>query len=177
MTYRSLPTAASLDEARARLTEVEHILLLGPDGAPSALLTADLVDRAAWPPLLTIPAGMSAAEFAASTAVTLLDLSDDIVGVVAVDDGRPVGVLPIAAVDDALTAEATHPHPTTMGPYGPTGDGALAGDVALPKALVRCHWPGCGFVNQLLFYDRSAPPPCANPSSAAHTLVIAPGRA
>lgn len=178
MTYETLPVAASVEEARVRLADADHVLLVGSDGVPRALLTAGLLDRGDWPPVVAIPAGMSAAEFAAGTAVTLLDLADDIPGVVAMDgDRRPVGVLPIEVVDAALVVEATHPQPTTMGPYGPAGDGALAGDVAVPYALVRCRLPGCGYVNELAFYHRDAPPPCGNPDLAAHALVVAAGRA
>ncbi|MBE3015869.1 hypothetical protein IL992_42920 [Microbispora sp. NEAU-D428] len=173
--YEALPTATSPAEARRQLAgPAEHVLLLGEGGAPSALLTADLLDRPDRPPIVMIPEGMSARDFAASPGVTLLDLSDDIPGIVVLHGDRPVGVMPIAVVLEAIAREATEPGPTTMGPNGNASDGTLAGDVGLPRALARCHAPGCGLLNELLFYDRAAPPWCRNANPPAHRLVLAP---
>jgi len=184
MTFVVLPADAELADARSRVAEAGYLVLVGADGVPLALLTAELLegvpdsgslDGVNWPPVIMIPAALSAVEFIATPGVTLLDLSDDVPGLVLVDSDRPVGVMPIATVDGLLATGGFEPPPTTMGPLGYAGDAALPGEVDLPHARMRCAAPGCGFVNTLVFYDRSAPPLCANPDLAGHRLSVVSG--
>jgi hypothetical protein len=184
MNFVVLPHDTEFADAWRHVADASYVVLAGADGAPLALLTASLLDSAAdhgslsamdWPPVITIPATMSAEEFVATPGVTLLDLSDDVPGVVLVDGDRPVGVVPIETIDHLAASGGFEPPPTTRGPFGYAGDAALAGEVSLPSARVRCAAPGCGFVNTLVFFDRTVPPPCANPGLPAHRLTVAAG--
>ena len=182
MTFLVLPATTELADARNSLAKVSYLVLVREDGAPLALLTSDLLasapeigalDQVAWPPVITIPAWLSAEAFVSTAGVTLLDLSDAIPGLVLLDGARPVGVLLIATIDNLLATGGCEPPSTTMGPFGNAGDAALPGEVDVPHARVRCAASGCGFVNELVFYDRSVPPQCANPDLDAHRLIVA----
>ncbi|MEV0405678.1 hypothetical protein [Actinoallomurus sp. NPDC050550] len=173
MTPEVLPVDADHAEIRTRLAAVGWVVLVDGDGEPVTLLTPDLADRAEPPPVILVAADTTAAEFVSSSAVTLLDLADDIPGLVRVSDGRPVGVLPVEELDALLATGGYEPPPTTMGPFGAATDAILPGGARVPKARVRCAEPGCGWLNELDFYDRTAPPRCANEGLPEHPLRLA----
>lgn len=174
MTFVTLGTDTTLGAARA--ARADHVVVVDSDGTPVALVTelpdgdpATLLGDVDWPPVVTVPAKVSLEEFARE-AVTLLEVWDELPGLVIVDEGRVVDVVPIQVVDRLLAQ--LRPEPTEMGPIGATGDATLGGDPAVPAARVRCAATDCGFVNTLTFYNRRRPPLCTNPDRASHPLVL-----
>jgi CBS domain-containing protein len=169
---------ASIVETRAALGERPFAVVVADDGAPLALLSRDdlarggdagRVSELAWPPTIVMPDGMTVEEFVASRSVTLLDLADDLAGLV-VGQHRPIGVVPIDDVDEHLARHGYRPTSTKMGPLGAAGDAVLAGDERVPLARVACGH--CGFVNTLTFIVFGMTPDCTNPDVAAHPLAL-----
>ncbi len=149
----ALCTAADLD--RAREAGVPTL------ADPSAGLAATLV----------LPAALTLGELAASDTVTLLDLSPH--GAVVMDGTDIVGVLDHQVVDDHLATTATLPG-ETRGPAGSLpSDSTLGGAPQLAAARVVCGHTGCGYVNELSFYDHGHPPLCQNRVRGEHVLLIA----
>jgi hypothetical protein len=179
MTFALVGVAATVGVALDELESVDHLVVLS-DGVPVSLLSGPVLDgdpetqlaELALPPVVIVPATIPLAEFIASQAVTLLDVDDDLAGLVVVDDDRVVAVIPIDEVDEFLAAGGHRPEPTEMGPVGPANIGALAGDPRTPLARVRCAAKDCGAVNVLAYFDRSAPPDCVNPDLPRHSLAL-----
>ncbi|WP_125788028.1 MULTISPECIES: hypothetical protein [unclassified Amycolatopsis] len=169
--------AAELTPAEARAVLKGDGVVVDDEGTVLGTVTAqelayaDAETLASWralPPAVEVHADQTFAQFADSSAVTLLLLG--ITRLVLTRDGTPVGLLPVARVTDYL-ASGAHPLPgNEMGPAGASSDGALPGRVRLAAAHVACSH--CGYRNVLEHWNPRRPPRCANPDRAPHELEL-----
>lgn len=163
--FETLPMDA--DPATARMEGVRFCVLVDHEG-PVALMTEP---GGSAPPAIVVPAWLTLAELAGSSAPLLLEAWPELEGMVAVDhEGDVVGVVPVEVLDDYLGAGHYLPPPTVMGPGGHPGDVHVPGDPRLPRARIRCR--ACGFVNTLTFFDRDKPPECRNGEMGPHVLEV-----
>jgi hypothetical protein len=173
-----VPAAASAGEAMAALGDAHFAIVAGDDAGPLALGTGTEMARLApgirlsdaldqLSPAVVIPAAAEAETVFGSNAVTLLELNPH--GAVVSDGRQIVGIVPTAALDELIATAAYGIESRRM---GEAGDGLLAGAALLPRARVCCAAVGCGYRNELAFYDPDRPPACGNPDRPGHPLIV-----
>ena len=162
--FAVLPSSLAPADALARLGDRTYAVLVDEAGRVIALGTAtELLEGADLPPAVEIPAGLPLDKVLDGEAVTLLDLNRH--GAVVVEARTVVGVVPAEVIDEEV-ATGKHVGSRTM------GDAQLPGEVRVPVARVVCLWRGCGFVNEITFYDPDRPQDCGNPELPAHAIVV-----